>query len=362
MLKNNEIKVLNKAKTLLSDLYELNEGDYYLKDGVLYTSNDYIVGNKKYVLGNGPIVIDKYKNVKFNIDYEDKCVYKTYLGNIKIKYEKCDSFKKIDISMSKNNKVISFSSSVKNLEYKISSDDDFRGIFVNDNYEDNIVIKKYNEGTNYIWFKDKDGNLSDVYTFHIDCLNTNKAKYDENVFYCSGSTVVVDNIDWVVVKDSNTDIKLMKLLPLEEKMYQCEKDCKDYKWSTSHVNEYLNNEFINKLSDETKKILINQDVCEDYYSKNCDNEICGGYSKEEIDTFEYSCIKYSKSLVKVISYYEFNYLYSHAKNKDVLNGNYWAINSFEEGLGSSIQYSLDFYVLEKYTNKLDVRPVITLSK
>ena len=362
MLKNNEIDTLNKSKELLIDLYDLNEGEYYLKDGILYTSNDYIVGNKTYVLGNGPIVIDKYKNVKFNIEYEDKCINKTSLGNIKIINEKCGNFKTIDIHMSRNNKVISFSSNVDNLEYKISYNDDFRGIFVNDNYKDNIVLKKYNEGTNYIWFKDKDGNLSDTYTFHVDCLNTYKAKYDKNVFYCSGSTVIVDNIEWVVIKDSNSEIKLMKFLPLEDKMYQCESDCKDYKWSTSYINEYLNQEFINKLSEETKKSLLKQDVCEDYYSKYCDNEICGGFSKEEIDAFEYSCIKYSSSLVKVISYYEFNYIYSHTKDKNVLNGNYWAINSFEEGLGSSIQYNQDFYVLEKYTNKLDVRPVITLGK
>ena len=104
------------------------------------------------------------------------------------------------------------------------------------------------------------------------------------------------------------------------------------------------------------------EICDDYDSTNCDNEVCGGRSREEIERNNYICYNYSNCKVKIISYDEFNYAYSNAKNKETLNGYYWSINSIEKGYSSSILYNYDYYILEKINNKLDVRPVIIMNK
>ena len=64
----------------------------------------------------------------------------------------------------------------------------------------------------------------------------------------------------------------------------------------------------------------------------------------------------------LISYDDFNYAYSTAKNKENLKGNYLSLNSMEYGKVSSIQYNFDYYVLENITNKLDIKPVIIIDK
>jgi hypothetical protein len=262
--------------------------------------------------------------------------------------------------MNKNNKTISFESD-ELLEYMISNKNDFNGNWIKQNDKGNIIINSYNEGKNYIWFKDKDGNLSDTYTFKVDCLNTTNAKYDSNVFYCSGSTIILDDIKWIVIKDNNSSITLMKFMPLDKK-YAFYDGISEFKWSTSPINNYLNNEFINELSDSTINKLLTSEICDDYYNIYCDGEVCVGRSKEEIEMNNFICSNYTNSRVKLISYSEYNYIYSKANNKDVLNGNYWSINSFKLGYSSSIQYNLDYYILEKTENKLDVRPVIIINK
>ena len=52
----------------------------------------------------------------------------------------------------------------------------------------------------------------------------------------------------------------------------------------------------------------------------CNNEICGGREKEEIERNNYICSEYTTSKVKLISYDDFNYAYSTAKNKETF---YW---------------------------------------
>ena len=360
----------NKTNSLLKDLYELDEGIYSLKDGILY-QNDYKVSNKTYVKADGDINIDKYNNVRLSLSYKDRCIFKTYMGKIEIEKRVCDGFKDIDVTINRNNNKISFVSDVKNLDYKLSSSDDFKGEWISEDYKDNIVLRKYNEGKNYIWFKDSEGNLSNVYEFEVECFRSTKSKYDNSVFYCSGSTVKVDNIDFVVVKDTNISTTLMKYLP-DIKINQCyssnniycyyEKNDKNtYNWENSYINYYLNNEFLSKLSSKTRELLDDSEICIDEDSV-CDDESCIGRTKEEIVSNEYICNKYTSSKLRLITYDEFNYVYGRASNKDVLNGNYWALNSFYKDYGSSIQYNLDFYVYENLTNELDIKPVIVLRK
>ena len=367
----NNIEVTNKAKLLLKDLYELKEGKYKFKNGIIYTENNSVVSNKYYLDGNGNIEIDKYGNIRFSISNGDKCINKTYIGNISVDKE-CISFNNIKVSMSRNNSTISFKSKVKNLEYKISKKDNFKGKWIKEDYSDNIVLKYYSEGVNYIWFKDEKGNISNPIEFNIDCLNTNDANYDSTVFYCSGSVVSIDNIDYVVLEDNSNNIKLMKKEPLKDKLSLCIKDNKNYcyvdsddrilyRWSTSYINDYLNSMYINTLSDSVKSKLVEMEICADY-DNFCGDEYCGGFTREEIESNEFKCNKYTKSKVKLISYYEFNYAYANSKNKSNLKGNYFAINSYINNFASSVQNNYEFYVLESVYNKLDIKPVIVLNK
>lgn len=367
----NNINILNETNNLLRDLYNLDSGAYSIKNGIIYHGN-YKIGLKSSLNGSGDIEIDKYKNVRFNIIYENKCISKTYLGNTKINNGKCSPFKNIEVTFNKNNNKISFISDTKNLEYMLSYKDDFNGYWISDKYKDNIVLKSYNDGINYIWFKDSDGNISDAIEFKIDCLYTNKTKYDKNVFYCSGSTVKLDDIDFVVIKDTNSYIELMKFLPIDEKMSHCTNDISNYcfykgkekntyNWSNSYINYYINNVFINKLSEKTKSLLIDSEICDDVYS-TCNNESCVGLSRDEIENNKFICNSYTTSKIKLISYDEFNYVYSKTQNKNVLNGNYWSINSITPDYGSTIQYDLSYFIYEDLLSKKDVKPVIKYNK
>ncbi len=356
----NNTDLLNESKVLLSDLYKMKSGTYELKNGILYNSNNEIVNNKEYIKASGFIYIDKYLNVKFKLNKDNSCISKTSLGKIKFENNSCTDFKEISVTMVKNNVNISFETN-ESLEYMVSNKDDFKGIWTKQDNNQNIIIKSYNEGKNYVWFKDNEGNLSESYSFNINCLDTTNANYNSEVFYCSGSTVILDDIKWVVIKDNNSSIKLMKYLPLDNKM-EFTNDLNNFNWSTSLINNYLNNIFIKELSNETVNKLLTTEICDDYYNIYCDGEVCGGRSKEEIEKNNFVCTNYTNSKIKLISYDEFNYAYSKTKNKDVLNGNYWSINSVDLGNGTSIQYNLDYYILEKINNKLDIKPVIIINK
>lgn len=352
--------LINESKELLGDIYTLKSGKYELRNGSLYNSQNELVNDKEYVKASGFIEIDKYLNVKFKLNKDESCISKTSLGHIKFDNHTCEDDKEISVNLVKNNTNISFETN-EQLEYMVSNKDDFKGIWYKQEDNQNIIIKSYNEGKNYVWFKDKDGNLSKTYTFSINCLNTTNAKYKNDVFYCSGSTVILDDIKWVVIEDNNSSITLMKLLPLSQK-FEFTKDENDFRWSTSDIKSYLNNTFISELSKNTINKLSTMEICDDYDSLNCNNEVCGGRSREEINRNNYICYNYSNCKIKVISYDEFNYAFSNAKNKESLNGYYWSINSIELGYATSILYNYDYYILENKTNKLDVRPVIILNK
>lgn len=367
------IHTINKSKEMLEYLYTLKEGNYIYKDGFIYSENGSLLKEKYYFKGNGNINIDKYKNVRFKINSNKKCVSKTYLGNIEVLDNNCDDFENIDVEIIRNNKIISFSSNKTNLEYMLSNSDDFKGTWIKQDYEDNIILKTYSAGDNYIWFKDKDGNISDVIKFEVDCLLTNDSNYDENLFYCSGSKLNIDSIEWVVLEDTNNEITLMKSTPIDEKLPQCletesnfcyyTKDSSlPYKWSNSYINYYLNSVFYDSLSESFKNTLEEKSICDEYDNYSCNNENCGGLTNDTINKYNYSCKNYTKSKIRIISYDEYNRAYKLIDDKDCIRGNYYAINSYEKDKGTSVQYSDEFYILEDLTNKLDIRPVISISK
>jgi hypothetical protein len=154
-----KIRLINNAKELLTDLYELDEGEYRYSNGRINGSD------KFYFDGDGVVKVDKYGNVNFYIVSVNKCVYKTYMGNIKVS-NNCPSEREIKVSINRNNKIVSFDSDIPNLDYKVSSDDDFKGVWYSTKSE-NVILSSYSSGDNYIWFKDKDGNLSEPYKFNL---------------------------------------------------------------------------------------------------------------------------------------------------------------------------------------------------
>ena len=372
MFKMNSIKLLNSAKDLLSYLYTLETNtDYSFINGKVY-KNEILLSDRLFFDGNGIINIDKYGNVRFIIKSDNKNIYKTYLGNINMS-KKYDGFKEIKASIAKNNSTISFLLDDNDLDYMISFEDDFKGEWKHDKYDSNLIISSYNAGDNYIWFKDSEGNISEPIKFNVDCLQTNNGDYKSNLFYCRGSIVKIDEIDWVVLEDNSSRIKLMKYLPIDEKLSQCFSEVSDYcyytnqskmphKWSNSYINYYLNNIFINKLSNQTINKLVTNYICDEYDNYCCDGEICGGYTKEEINYYNWHCVNYTASKIRIISYNEFNRIYSLLDNKKPISGNYWAINAYANDKGSSIQYNYEFYILEDYTKKLDVKPIIIIKK
>ena len=164
----------------------------------------------------------------------------------------------------------------------------------------------------------------------------------------------------------------MKFTPIDTALSMCSNDVSDYcfytkdnkntyNYTNSYVNYYLNNVFIDNLSNETKSLLIDNEICDDVNSF-CDDELCIGRSREEIESNNYTCNSYSKSKVKLISYDEFNYVYRRTKNTKVLNGSYLSINSFTLDKGSSVQYDGSFYVEEDLTKEKDIKPVIIITK
>lgn len=370
--KYSNIHLLNKSREMINDIKDLKEGHYVFKNGVILSENETVINKKYYYDGNGNIYIDKYGNIKFLINDGKTCISKTSQGDIKLNKGECRKFKEVTVQYSKNNSKISFTSKTKNLLYKVSNEDDFKGNWYKEEYTDNLILSYFREGKNYIWFKDEEGNISDAYEFSVDCLNTRKASYDKNIFYCSGSTVMLDNIEWIVIEDNNRSIKLMKVLPVDVKLEQCKKEKSEYcfytkteslkyNWNNSYLNYYLNNIFINKLSQETKDSILDSKICNDF-SRTCSGEVCGGHIKEEIEYNNFICDEYVDSKVRVITYDEFNYIYSKNNNRDLIDGNYWALNSYEIGKGSSIQRNYEFYILEDFTSKLDAKPVIVLKK
>ncbi len=368
--KRENIKIINNGKELLNEISDLNEGKYNLKDGLVYSSTGSLIKSKYLFGGNGDINIDKYGNVSFDILYKNRHICKYSVGKVSVN-NKCIQ-KELKLEMSKNNDIVSFMSNYDNLYYKISTKDDFIGEWIKSDSK-NIVISSYSSKDNYIWFKDENGILSDVYTFYVDCLNTNSSEYDSNTFYCLGSKVKLDNKEWIVLNSKSDLTTLMLSDSLIDRLYMCTKEESDYcfytneltrsyRWSLSYVNYYLNNEFINELSDKTKSLLIDNYICDNYNDSGCDDSGCGGYLKETIKRKQYTCDNYTTSKVRIISYEELNLLFNSLKNtKDIL-GNYWILNTYGKDVASTIELKGNVFILEKPTNKKEVRPVITLSK
>ncbi|MCI7084083.1 MAG: hypothetical protein MR938_05290 [Tenericutes bacterium] len=357
------IHLLNRTRDLLGYIYTIDEGKYNFKYGILDNGN--ITKTDYYIDGTGKVEKDKYGNVRFYIKSKEYCIYKTFLGNINIQKGECSEFKDLEASLNKNNTTISFEFKYPVSEYLISNRDDFKGEW-KDISNNNLILNYYEEGIHYIWFKDTDGNISVPIKFTVECLNTTKSDFNKNIFYCNGSTVYIDKEEWIIIDNSFDKITMMKYLPISEKLAHCSGEnssfCNKndkYKWSNSYINYYLNNVYIKNFS--LKDDLLEYDICDDIDNKNCDGEYCGGYTKEEISSNNWSCNKYTKSKIRIINYYEYSLIVNKFKDISLFKGNYW-MSDISNDNGYSLTSSGDVYIYENYNNKLDVRPIITIKK
>lgn len=375
-VKNYEkMRLKSRVNEIISFISKSSSGEYKYKKGVLYDNTGNIIKSDVFIEGNGIIIKDIYNNIKLYIETNKYCANKTSLNDLEVVKGKCNSFNNIEVTYIKNNTEVSFSVNKKNLEYKISNKNDFKGEWKKTDYDENLIINFYEKGDKYIWFKDEEGNISEVINFSIDCFYSDKSIYDSKTYYCIGSNVTINDIEWIVISDSEKKIDLLKLSPINEKLSHCfdeesnycyykdNNNFKEYKWSNSYINYYLNNIYIKELdylSDKLDRI----DICNSPSgTKGCDSDDgCGGYTKETIEKNKWSCSEYATSRVRLLSYYEYNSLYASIENKNYIIGNYWTMATSVSGKGCSIQYNGDFFVLENLKNKLDIRPVITLTK
>ncbi len=369
--KYDNVSYENLGKDLLKKLYELDEGEYEYKFGVLSNTDNIYRWEINPIDGEGLVNVDKYGNIKFFINVNTGCIYKTSMGNVKYMKTKCNQLYTVDIETIKNNNRVSFKSSFQDLEYKISDKDDFKGEWIKKEYSGNLLINSYNEGENFIWFKDRDGNISEVVSFSVDCLNTKNSIYDKDVFYCSGSVVNVDGIEWIVIRDESDKITLMKKNSLDEKLSHCDlfedaycsgNDSSLYRWSTSKVNDYLNNSFVNELSENTKAQLVTEYICDEYLNNTCDEKNCGGYKKSYINKNDWACVDYTPSKVRLISFDEYNYIYGKIGESSLIKGSYLMINSFIHNKASIVDNNFSVFINGEILEEFKIRPIITLKK
>lgn len=357
-----DVKLKNKTSEIINYVLKLDSGTYTYKKGVLYDNKNNIVTTDYYLNAEGTFTKDIYGNVSLEINTDNRCVYKLPLGKLKVKSE-CKKPNNIKIGMSRNNSTITFIFNTRISSYLISKEDDLKGKWVPLNSK-RLVLNMYEKGKYYIWFTDEKGNLSKKTEFDIDCLLSENAEYDSNILYCISSTVKLDNNNWIVVEDSNKEITLMRLEALDNKMsHSIINSTGEYKWSTSLINKYLNNEYINTLDKDIVNGLKEVSICDNKSNTTgCDaDDGCGGYKKETIDKYKWNCEEYTKSKVRLISFDEYSMLYDDLKNKEIIRGNYWTINAGKESkTGVSILYDGSVYTNEVDNAVLDVHPVITI--
>lgn len=355
------IKLVNKAKDLANYINKIDYGSYYYKQGVLYDDKSNILTSEFYFNGEGNIYKDKYNNIKISLNLSDRCIQKTSLGNIEIK-RKCSKESDLSPIINRNNSQITFKFNNEIYEYKYSNKDDFKGDWIKLN-SNILVLNLYEEGTHYIWFKDKDGNVSGTISFDVSCFLNEGSEYDKNILYCTGSILNIDGSEWIVVEDKDNYTTLMRLESLDIKLSHTKDET--YKWSTSLINKYLNEEYIYKLNNDLRNKLIEVNICDDSSGTlGCDSgDGCGGYKKEAVEKYNWSCDKYTKSKIRIISYDEYSYLYDNLNDKEKIYGNYWMINTYKDSLKAmSVTYNGQVYVNENTTSLLEVKPLITINK
>lgn len=357
-----KIGIKSKVIDIVKEISNYNEGSYYYKNGVIYDSDNNIKNTDYYIEMQGNFNRDKYGNVEVNISNNEYLVCKPYLGEINVSNE-CN-LKSIEAYLTKNNSLISFTFNNKITSYYMNNEESLSGNFIDVSYEDVLVIGFDRIDNYYIWFKDEYGNISKPLNFDVNCFMGEGSIYNNKTLYCNGSTIIIEDEQWAVISDENKELNIIKVLPLENKLSHYEVET-EYRWSTSQINNYLNNGYYNILPSVIKDNLISKEICDSVSGKEgCDSEDgCGGYKKETIEKHNWECESYTNSKVRLISYEEYSSLYKNIYDKKLLSDNFWTMNSSNNSSSAlSILDNGEVYVLEESKNKLNIRPVVTISK
>lgn len=250
----------------------------------------------------------------------------------------------------------------------------------NEKKEFNTTLKIITSSTYYAWVKDKNGNISDVSSFTLDCLSGNFNGISDTI-YCPYSSVAALGFKWHVLNDESGYITLFLDANQLEKMNHCDtlatseycyyldnKNYDSYSWDKSLINHYLNNEFINLLNKGTE--FKEESVCADRSGQmGCiDSDGCGGYLASQINDLGYFCQnQYVASKARLLTYKEYERILIDLGQEDkswvYSESEYWTMNTWHEPVYAGfINKEGTFMVDGLTTDKKDIRPVITIKK
>jgi hypothetical protein len=250
----------------------------------------------------------------------------------------------------------------------------------NNKKEFNKTLKILTPGTYYIWVRDLNGNISESSTVVLNCSNGSFNKINDTV-YCPYSRVSILGYYWHVLSDENGYITLFMdsnqlsemnhcdTLPTSEYCYYIsEKEYDSYSWNKSIINKYLNTDFLNSISSMIS--LKETSICSDRSGQSgcLEDDGCAGYLNSEINDYGYVCHnQFITSKIRLLTYIEYNEILSDLANEDKSwvygNEKFWTMIGWNKPpYAGAIDVNGKFVVDEMTTNKLDVRPVITIKK
>ena len=191
-------------------------------------------------------------------------------------------------------------------------------------------------GNYYVFAMDNAGNISEGFLITVEriCEKGEYNNINSDKTYCSGSLIKnYGGYNWYVVSDDGENLTLLMAEGLKNadesylKLNHCTNDRNastdcgvyswkwtnsssgvtynytdlNYSWGKSLINNYLNNEFYNNLSEDIKNSLVTVKVCEDTTQKNN----YGGYLQEEIVGLSGKCPKYVDNNVRLLTLSEY---------------------------------------------------------
>lgn len=243
-------------------------------------------------------------------------------------------------------------------------------------YTDTLRI--VTEGTYYIWVKDSRDNISEVKKVSLSCKSGRFNGISDDI-YCPYSSVNAFGYNWHVLEDNGGYITLFMDSEQLEKMNHCDtlqtsefcyyvsnEDYDSYAWDKSIINNYLNNEFLEKLNVTLKDVS----VCTDRSGQTgcIDNDGCGGYLNTQINDLGYFCHKqFIASKVRLLTVLEYSDILSDLDESELYwvygTSDYWTMNAWKKPIYAGSIRKDGTYVIDTDTTKeLDVRPVIVVKK
>lgn len=214
--------------------------------------------------------------------------------------------------------------------------------------------------------------VAELETYEEEISDREDDEYKVNNFEL-GSKITYGGVDFNVINDDGENVTLLS--SAIAKLSHLRSGNNSYKWSTSIINTYLNNSWLNNTSIDSS-ILVSKSICDD--ASGLEKASFGGTLKEE-NTCQSGI--YNNYKVRLLTTNEFETLISKLDDISFLtstaNNDYWLMNSsyipldkdeFGEVINSTSKNAM--YVKSGTTSvlsgdasiRLAVRPVITVPK